>query len=279
MRISCEAIDNFYLDLTGLDRYFGAWQWARTLGAEIVSQTGLPLSLSLATNKLVAKVGANVGKPRVERLVPPGTERAFFAPLPVRQLPGVGRKTTHRLAQMGVRRLETLAGIPPELLLREFGPPGKKLWRQANARDTSRVIPHDAKRELRREHVLATDTTDATLLRRHLRRLALDLGYELRRNQRLTSQLTVKIVYVDRDTHVRRQRIAHTATDARLTAVADRLFVALFRRRQLVRAVGVKAGGLACGAPQLDLFGTDVRDQRLSAALDGIRNRFGQSLV
>lgn len=273
------SIDDFYLDLTGMDRYFGSWRWARELRDEITRETGLPLSMSLATNKLVAKVGANVGKPRVERLVAPGRERAFFNPLAVDHLPAVGRKTVRKLAFMGVRKVQTLAELPPRLLCNEFGKVGHTLWRKANALDNSPVVPHNDQPYFLQEHTFAVDTIDIDLLYKWINKLTLELGFELRHRRRLTSQLTVKITYTDRDTHTRQRRIAYTANDTRLVEISKQLFTAVFQRRQLVRSVGVKASRLTAGFPQADLFGDTIQDLQLTTALDAIRRKYGSGAV
>ncbi|MEM9527485.1 MAG: DNA polymerase IV [Bacteroidota bacterium] len=273
------SIDDFYLDLTGMDRYFGSWQWAQELRMEIIRETGLPLSMSLATNKLVAKVGANVGKPGVERLVEPGQERAFFNPLSVDNLPAVGRKTVRKLAFMGVRKVETLAELPQRLLINEFGRTGRNLWHKANALDNSPVVPHNAQQYLLHEHTFAVDTIDVSLLYKWIDKLTRNLGFELRRRFRLTSQLTVKITYTDRDTHTRQRRISYTANDRRLVEITKQLFAAVFQRRQLVRSVGVKASRLVSGTPQVNLFDDTARDLHLTAALDNIREKYGDGAI
>ncbi|MEM9260271.1 MAG: DNA polymerase IV [Bacteroidota bacterium] len=273
------SIGDFYLDLTGMDRYFGSWQWARELRTELTRETGLPLSMSLATNKFVATVGTNVNKPCVECLVAPGQERAFFNPLPVGTLPAVGRKTVHKLAFMGVRKVQTLADLPQRLLTNEFGKAGRLLWRKANALDNSPVVPYNNRQYLLHEHTFEVDTIDLDLLRKWVTKLTLDLGFELRQNGQLTGQLTVKITYTDRDTYTRQRRISYSASDQRLAAVTEQLFTAVFQRRQLVRSVGIKASRLVAGTPQIDLFEDSVRDLQLTATLDNIRTKYGSKAV
>lgn len=143
------SIDEFYADLSGMDRYFGCWRWAVELRQRILRESGLPISMALAVNKLVAKIGAGEAKPNGEQLIEAGAEREYIAPLPVQKLPAVGEATARKLNLMGVRTIETLRRIPPRLLEREFGQHGTLLWKRANAEDDSPVVPyHDQNRSL-----------------------------------------------------------------------------------------------------------------------------------
>lgn len=271
------ALDNFYLDLSGMDRYLGVWQWSRELKQTILKESGLPLSLGLSINKLVSRVATSEDRPSSELVIDPGSERHFLAPLSVRRLPAVGRKTTKKLAFMGVKRVQTLAGIPPRLLENEFGKTGRKLWLKANGVDHSRVIPYVASKELRREHVFHRETADVNELRRQLTRMVVELGFELRTTGRLAGQIAIKVRYVDEDTYVRRQQIDHTASESSLLNTASRVFDKVFTRRQLVRTIGAKVTRLVPGHTQADLFATDEREARLLLAMDRIRDRYGIS--
>ncbi len=278
------SIDEFYADLSGLDRYFGCWQWSQELGRRITHETGLPLSLALSVNKLVSKVGAGEAKPGGARLIHSGTEKAFLAPLPVKKLPGVGPVTSRKLGFMGVRTVDTLSRIPPLLLQREFGQAGAELWKKANAIDDTPVIPYCERKSISTERTFQTDTIDLEWLHGRLTDMVTRLAYELRRQRKLTSVVTVKIRYTDFNTFTRQSRIPYTANDGLLLRYARELFDRLYTRRQLVRLIGVRFGGLVSGRPQLDLFdspspATAGDDERLLAAMDRLRRRFGMKAV
>ncbi len=273
------SIDEFYLDLTGMDRYFGCWQWSRELRSKVIRESGLPLSAGLAVNKLVSKVGAGEAKPNGEKIVAAGEERAFLAPLPVRKLPMVGRMTARKLSLMGVRDLATLSRLPPRLLEREFGKLGPELWRRANGIDDRPVVPYHDRRSISTEHTFQVDTIDPQVLHDQLARMVTRLAFDLRQRGKLTAEIAVKIRYSDFNTFSKQRRIACTAGDNRLLAHARELFDALFTRRQLVRLVGVRFGKLVSGTPQLDLFDPQQEDERLIAAMDHIRRRFGKEAV
>ena len=273
------SIDEFYLDLTGMDKYIGCWKWSVELRQKIMRESGLPISFGLASNKLVAKIGTGEAKPNGKLLVENGREKAFLAPLPVRKIPSIGRHTQQKLALMGVRTVKVLAGIPPQLLQREFGQHGIALWKKANAIDNSPVVPcHEAK-SISTEHTFPTDTIDLQQLRNRLRNMTGRLAFQLRQQQKLTSCITVKIRYADFNTFTRQQRIPHTASDKNLNRHAKALFDKLFQRRQLIRLIGVKFSGLVHGHPQLSLFDNTQKEIQLLQQTDRIRKRFGPKAI
>ena len=273
------SVDEFYVDLTGMDRYFGAWSWARQLKQTIHRETGLPLSIGLSINKLVSKVGVRVAKPNAEKCVDPGTERMFLNPLPIKHIPSVGKQTHKKLSLMGVRIVETLAQIPPEYLQREFGQHGLHLWKKANAIDDSPVAPYHEQKSVSKERTFQVDTIDTVFLKDVLTKMVIGLAFELRQKQKLTSCMTVKIRYTDFNTYTKQRRIAYTANDKTLVRHAHELFDELFERRQLIRLVGISCSGLVHGHYQIDLFDDTVREIRLLNAMDKIRGRFGHQAI
>jgi DNA polymerase-4 len=273
------SIDEFYVDLTGMDRHLGCWRWSRELRQRILRETGLPLSAGLAVNKLVAKVGAGEAKPNGEQCIETGAERAFLAPLPVRKLPAIGAATAHRLAYMGVRTIRALSLIEPVLLEREFGRPGRELWRRANAIDERPVVPYHDPRSLGSEHTFEEDTIDLLVLQDTLTRLVMQLAFELRHRQRVAACVTVKLRYSDFNTYTRQATIAPTAHDSVLLETVRQLFAKLFTRRQRIRLLGVKLSRLSSGFTQLDLFRDSPEESQLLQAMDGIRRRFGKGAI
>jgi len=273
------SIDEFYADLTGMDRHFGCWRWSQELRARILRETGLPISMGLSVNKLVSKVGTSESKPSGSRLVEPGTEQGFFDPLAVHKLPSVGRVTHRKLSLMGIRNLRTLRQIPPRLLVREFGKHGLALSQKAHARDDRPVVPQHDQQSMSTERTFQTDTTNVVFLKRELTRMVRDLAYDLRQKRKLVSCLTLKLRYADFNTYTKQLRIPYTANDRQLISQAHSLLDRLFQRRQLVRLLGVRFGGLVSGSPQLDLFDDTDRDARLLHAMDQVRKRFGRDIL
>ncbi|MEK7257390.1 MAG: DNA polymerase IV [Bacteroidota bacterium] len=273
------SIDEFYLDLSGMDKYVGCWKWSNELRAKIVKEAGLPISLALAVNKLVSKVGTGEAKPNGTKLVETGMEKAFLSPLSVGKIPSVGRETFQKLSMMGVRQVGTLAQIPPKLLEREFGKHGISLWKKANGIDHSPIVPYHDRQSISTERTFQTDTIDVQFLKDQLTDMVSRLAFDLRNQKKLTSCVTVKIRYTDFNTYSQQKSISYTAHDGALLAQAKELFEKLYQRRQLVRLIGVKFSNLVHGNHQINLFEDTGEQVRLLEQLDRIRKRFGERAI
>ncbi len=272
------SIDEFYLDLTGMDEYFGCFKWSKELRQKIVKETGLPSSFGLSVNKLVAKVGTGEAKPNGIRHIETGREKMFLAPLSVKKLPSVGSKTFRKLTLMGVRKIKTLSEIPPRLLEREFGKHGVSLWKKANAIDDSPVVPHHDRKSMSTERTFAKDTIDVRYIKEQLKKMVTRLAFDLRNEKKLTALISVKIRYTDFNTYSKQCRIPHTANDKTLLRHVYALFDALYQRRQLIRLVGIRFGTLTHGHLQINMFDDTRQEVRLLEKMDALRQRFGQHI-
>ncbi len=273
------AVSEFYVDLTGMDKHIGCLKWSQELRGRILKESGLPVSCGLSVNKTVSKVGTHESKPEGFRLIAPGTEKAFLAPLPVRKMPAVGKITAQKLSFMGVRTIKVLSEIPPLLLQREFGKSGLTLWKKANGIDHTPLEPYTEQKAISAEHIFPTETIDLRLLRDRLTELVMNAAFELRRRQKLTSVVSVKIRYADFNTYTRRKRIPHTAHDRALIDCTRDIFTKLFERRQAVRRIGIKFGNLVHGNHQINLFDSNSEETDLLNAMDKIRRRFGKGAI
>lgn len=272
------SIDEFYIDLSGMDRYIGCWTWSQELQNKLIKETGLPLSIALAVNKLISKVATGEAKPKGKKCIATGTEKSFIAPLSTAKLPSVGKATYKKLSFMGVRTIKVLSQIPPLLLQREFGKNGFSLWQKANAIDDSPVVPYHEKKSISTERTFQIDTIDIRQLKDQLRNMVSKLAFELRQKQKLTACISVKIRYTDFNTYSKQYRIPYTANDRILLQKAYELFDKLYQRRQLVRLIGVKFSGLVPGNPQMSLFDDTGENERLMQAMDQLRKRFGADI-
>lgn len=273
------AIDEFYLDLTGMDRYFGCWQWAKDLRERIIQESGLPVSFGLAINKLVSKISSAEAGFNGTKCVTPGQEQSFLAPLSTRKIPGIGKETYRKLSFMGVRTIHILAKIPVPLLEREFGKMGRRLWEQAHAIDPSPVVPYRAQHTMSRELKMIEDTLNLRWIKEQMLKMVDDLTYELRASQKLTNCVVVKIRYADFNTCSRQKHISYTANPKVLFQHVQELFDKLYARRQLIRLVGIQLKGLVHGLGQIDLFRDTVQEVRLMQEMDHIRDRFGNASI
>ena len=269
------SIDEFYVDISGLDKYFGCYQWSIELREKIMRESGLPISFGLSANKLVSKVGAGEGKPNGTTRVDNGQEKNFLAPLAVQKIPGVGKETTKKLQYMGVKQVHTLSEIPIRLLEREFGKTGRSLWQKANGIDNSPVVPYSERKSLSKERTFRQDTIDIAYIKNLLINMVDQLAYELRNSEKLTACITIKIRYADFNTYTKQVRIPYTANENVLIRYAKEIFDKLYERRQMIRLIGVKFSALVQGKYQISLFDDTVEDINLMQELDSIRKRFG----
>jgi len=273
------SIDEFYVDLTGMDRYFGCFQFACELRQKIMRESGLPISFGLSKNKTVSKVATGEAKPNNEMHIPLGDERPFLAPLSVRKIPMVGAKTYQSLCHLGVKKIKTIQEMPVEMLERVFGKSGRVLWSKAQGVDNSPVIPHSERKSISTERTFDRDTIDVRKLRGILTAMSENLSLQLRRGEKLTACITVKLRYSDFNTHTLQKRIPYTAADHNLLPIILELFTKLYSRRLRVRLIGVRFSHLVNGGHQIDLFNDDENALQLYQALDKVRNRFGDRAV
>lgn len=273
------SIDEFYIDLSGMDHFFGCMQWATELKKKIVKETGLPISFGLSQNKTVSKVATNEIKPDNQLQILNGREKAFLAPLLVKKIPMVGEKTYHALRQLGIRYIHTLQQMPLELMERTFGLHGIKMWQKAQGIDNSPVVPYQERKSISTERTFDRDTTDVLKLKSILLAMAENLAFQLRRGQKLTACVTVKVRYSDFNTYTLQNKISHTAADHILIPKVLEMFDRLYNKRLLVRLIGVRYSHLAEGHYQINLFEDTEETIRLYQAMDKIRDKHGDRKV
>lgn len=273
------SIDEFYIDLSGMDHFFGCMQWATELKQKIVKETGLPISFGLSQNKTVSKVATNEIKPNNQLQILHGQEKAFLAPLLVKKIPMVGEKTYHALRQLGIRYIHTLQQMPVELMERTFGLHGIKMWQKAQGIDNSPVVPYQERKSISTERTFDRDTTDVVKLKSILLAMAENLAFQLRRGQKLTACVTVKVRYSDFNTYTLQNKIPHTSADHILIPKVLEMFDRLYNKRLLVRLIGVRYSHLAEGHYQINLFEDTEETIRLYQAMDKIRDKHGDRKV
>lgn len=273
------SIDEFYMDLTGLDRFFGCYQLATELRQRIIRETKLPISFGLATNKTVAKVGTGEAKPNGQRQVLAGGEKEFLAPLSIKKIPMVGDKTYLMLRQMGVEYVRTVQQMPLELMERVMGANGILLWKKSNGIDNSPVIPYSERKSISTEQTFLKDTIDVKQLKAILVSMTEKLAFQLRDEEKLTACVSVKIRYSNFDTYSKQCRISYTSSDQVLISRVKELFDKLYEKRMLVRLIGVKFSHLVHGGYQINLFEDTEEQISLYQAMDRMRKRFGNSKI
>lgn len=273
------SIDEFYIDYTGMDRFFGCFKMAHELRERIIKESGLPISLGLSENKTVSKVATGEAKPNNEKEIPYGMEKPFLAPLSVRKIPMIGEKTSHTLYNMGVKKVHTLQVMPPELLEATFGKNGTMIWEKANGIDRSLVTPYSEAKSISTENTFEQDTIDVRMLESNLIAMTEQIATKLRQKQQLTACISVKIRYSDFDTHTVQQRVPYTSADHTLIPIVKELFRKLYNRRMLIRLIGVRFSHLVHGNYQINLFEDTQEQIRLYQALDRLNVKYGDKTV
>lgn len=273
------SIDEFYADLSGMDKFFGCFKLASELREKVIRETGLPISFGLSTNKTVAKVATGEAKPNNRMEVAWGQEKPFLAPLPVRKIPMVGEKTGLLLSRMGVKHIHTLQKMPLEVMEKAMGKNGLSIWQKANGIDNTPVIPYQERKSISLERTFQKDTIDLNKLETLIIAMAENLAFQLRQGNKLTACVSVKIRYSDFNTYSLQKRIPYTSNDDVLIAASKELFHKLYQRRILVRLIGLKMSHLVGGGHQINLFEDSEEKIKLYQAMDLMRKRFGDQAV
>lgn len=273
------SIDEFYIDLTGMDQFFGTMKYASELRQRILKETGLPISFGFSQNKTVSKIATGEAKPNNQLRIDYGSEKDFLAPLSVRKIPMVGLKTYQTLCNLGVRRIKTIQEMPIEMMQSALGENGVAIWKKANGLDNSMVEQYNERKSISTERTFDRDTIDVVKLRGILLAMAENLAFQLRNGHKLTGCITVKIRYSDFQTQTLQKQIPYTAADHLLLPTVSDLFERLFSRRLLVRLIGVRYSSLVSGFNQLNLFDESMNYAALYSALDQIRKRYGDRSV
>lgn len=273
------SIDEFYVDLTGMDRFFNSYKIASNLRGSIIKNTGLPISFGLSVNKTVSKVATGEAKPNNQLKIDYGVEKPFLAPLSVKKIPMIGEKTYHSLCNLGVKKIKTIQEMPLELMEKVFGKNGITIWRKANGIDNSPVTPYSERKSISTERTFDKDTTDVGKLKGIMLAMAENLAFQLRRGLKLTACITVKVRYSDFNTYTLQSRIPYSSADHILIPKVMELFDKLYNKRLLVRLIGVRFSHLVNGGHQVNLFEDSLEMIHLYQAMDKVRDKHGDRSV
>lgn len=271
------SIDEFYIDLTGMDKFFGCSLFSRDLRDRVLKESGLPVSYGLASNKLISKVATGEVKPNGQIEIPFGEEKNFLAPLPVAKLPGIGKETAYKLVRRGVETIRTLSEIPIEMMETLLGKNGIDLWRKANGLDESPIVPYREQKSISTERTFQTDTINLKFLHAELVRMTESIGFELRKQNKLTGCVTVKLRYSNFDTVVKQKTIDYTGADGVLLQTAQEIFDRLYDRRLLIRLLGIRFTRLVPGNYQIKLYEDTQEMINLYQSIDSIKRRYGEA--
>jgi len=273
------SVDEFYADLTGMDKYFGTYKFAKELRSKIIHHTGLPISFGLSKNKVVSKVATGEAKPNNQMLIHYGEERSFLAPLAIRKIPLVGKASASVLRDLGIYKVGELQEMPIEVVVSVMGKNGKTIWERANGIDTRPLIPYRERESITSGRTYDRDTIDLQKVKATLMAMGEKVCYQLRMGNKVTSCLYVNLRYADFSNVSKQCRIPYTSADHIIIPKIMELFDKLYDRRVLIRKVGIGVSHLTGGHYQIDLFDDNHQILNLYNSMDHLRNRFGPSAV
>ena len=273
------SIDEFYVDLQGMDHYFNALQWTIALRDLIINETGLPISFGIGKNKMVAKMATNEAKPNGFLQVSLGKEKEFLSTLEVDKIPGVGEHTTSILNYHGIRLIKDIHNSTSDEFEKLLGKSGIDLWIKAQGDHTSVIKQYREQKSISKENTFHENVLDVDFLMNQIVRMTEKILFELRKEQKSAGCVTVKIRYPDFETVSRQVSIHHTSADDEIIPVAKDLFNKLYKKGNPVRLLGVRVSDLTNDSIQTNLFQNTERKSVLYKAIDGVKNRFGTSSV
>jgi len=269
------SVDEFYADLSGMDKFYGCYKYASELRQNIIKNTGLPISFGLSANKIVSKVATGEAKPNNQLQIDSGFEKDFLAPLSIRKIPSVGEKTYQILRGLGVDKISVIQQMPLEMMISALGKNGRTIWRRAHGIDNPPLVPFYERKPLSTERTFGKDTIDMVKLRTTIFAMAENLAFQLRKGNKLAGTLSVKIRYSDFNTYSKQVKIPYSSADHVIIPKVLELFEKLYQRRLLIRLVGVKISDIVSGNYQINLFDDTEEMLSLYNAMDTIRNKYG----
>lgn len=273
------SVDEFYVDLSGMDTFFNPLQWTIDLRELIIRETGLPISFGIARNKMIAKMATNEAKPNGFLQVPYGKEKEFLAPLEVNKIPGVGEQTYQVLLHNGFKFIRDLHASTPEKLEKLLGKWGFDLWNRTQGNHHSKIAAYHEAKSISTENTFEENITDVNKLMSEIVRMTEKISFELRKDEKVAGCVTIKIRYPDFETTSRQVSIPYTCADDEIIPVAKDLFHKLYKKEKPVRLLGVRLSDLTNDAVQTNLFQDTERKSILYKAIDDVKNRFGKGSV
>ncbi|MDB5288203.1 MAG: polymerase [Mucilaginibacter sp.] len=273
------SVDEFYIDLSGMERFHDPYKIASDLRQRVIKETGLPISFGMASGKTIAKMATNQAKPNGQLWIQHGKEKEFLAPLPIRKIPGLGENTCQKLYQYGIEKIGDLQRVNLKFLETVFGKMGTYIYNKANGIDDSEIVPHSDRKSISTEHTFESDVADRRTLETILVSMTEELAGKLRRENKVSSCLAIKIRYANFDTHTQQQKIALTAAEHILIPGIKNLLAKAWNQHRPIRLIGVKLSNLCTGSYQINLFEDNEERIRLYQAMDNINFRFGDKTV
>jgi DNA polymerase-4 len=273
------SVDEFYIDLTGTDRFYDPYKLASQLRQRIIKETGLPISFGMASGKTIAKMATSKAKPNGQLFVPHGKELEFLAPLNISKIPGLGESTANKLYSYGIEKIGDLQRVDIRFLENVFGKSGRWMWERARGIDYSEITPHSDRKSISTETTFDTNVSDKRTLETVITSMTEELAGKLRREGKLASCLAIKLRYGNFETHTQQEKIPLTAAEHILIPGIKNLLNRAWDQHRSIRLIGVRLSQLATGSYQINLFEDNEQQIRLYQAMDRINFKFGDKTI
>lgn len=273
------SVDEFYIDLTGTDRFHDPYKIATQVRERVIRETQLPISFGMASGKTIAKMATNKAKPNGQLFVPHGKELEFLAPLSIETIPGLGESAAKKLYSYGIEKIGDLQRVDIRFLEKVFGKSGRWMWERARGIDFSDIVPYSDRKSISTECTFNTNITDKLTLETVITSMTEELAGKLRRENKLASCLAIKLRYANFETHTQQEKIPLTAAEHILIPGIKNLLNRAWNQHRSVRLIGVRLSQLATGSYQINLFEDNEQQIRLYQAMDRINFKFGDKTV
>ena len=270
------SIDEFYIDLTGMDQFFNPLQWTIDLRSQIMEETKLPISFGMGSNKMIAKIATGQAKPNGYLQVAFGKEQEFLSPLLINKIPGVGDYTNEVLQSMGIFTIGDVKLFEPAQLEERLGKWGLELWQKSFGIHIGEVCQYHEAKSISTENTFEENKTDMNFLMGEIVRMSEKIAFELRQEGKLAGCVAVKIRYHDFETVSRQTTIPFTCAEDEIIPIVKDLFHKLYKRGIPIRLLGVRLSELTMVSLQTNLFDNTAKKSDLYKAIDDVKKRFGK---
>jgi DNA polymerase IV len=273
------SIDEFYIDLTGMQKFFNPLQWTIDLRKNIINATKLPISFGLSSNKMMAKIATNQAKPNGYLQIPFGKEKDFLAPLPVGEIPGVGKHAQEVLKYLKINTIADLCKADASILEERLGKWGIELLQKAEGKHFGKVDNYHEAKSISTENTFNEPVADTNFIMACLVSYTEKVCYELRKDEKLTGCVAVKLRYPNFETTSKQTTIDYTNADEDIIPIVKELFYNLHKKGEPIRLLGVRLTDLTNDAVQTSLFSDYSKKNSLYKSIDDVKDRFGKKMI
>jgi DNA polymerase IV len=273
------SIDEFYIDLTGMQKFFNPLQWTIDLRKNIINATKLPISFGLSSNKMMAKIATNQAKPNGYLQIPFGKEKDFLAPLPLGEIPGVGKHAQEVLKYLKINTIADLCKADASILEERLGKWGIELLQKAEGKHFGKVDNYHEAKSISTENTFNEPVADTNFIMACLVSYTEKVCYELRKDEKLTGCVAVKLRYPNFETTSKQTTIDYTNADEDIIPIVKELFYNLHKKGEPIRLLGVRLTDLTNDAVQTSLFSDYSKKNNLYKSIDEVKDRFGKKMI